>query len=113
MPLALPLESNLLNPGGDLGPTILLPSLSNFGGSVNEVLDLRRAVDERLLCAERRATAALGSYHVPESECGEVRVVNVGTWTRRRRRPTAFWSVCKSAIICANCRLSVGDILRL
>jgi hypothetical protein len=23
---------------------------------------------------------------------------------------TAFWSVCKSAIICANCRLSVEDI---
>ena len=39
-------------------------------------------------------------------ECGDV-------WTRRRRRPTAFWSVCKSAIICANCRLSVADILRL
>jgi hypothetical protein len=78
LPLTLPLESNLLNPGGDLGPTILLPSLSNFGGSVNEVLDLRCTVDERVLCAERRATAALGSYHVPESECGEVRVVECG-----------------------------------
>jgi hypothetical protein len=35
-------------------------------------------VDERVLCAERRATAALGSYHVPKSECGEVRVVESG-----------------------------------
>jgi len=58
----LPLESSLLNPGGDLGPTILLPSLSNLGGSGSEVLDLRRVVDERVLCAERRAMAALGSY---------------------------------------------------
>jgi hypothetical protein len=75
--LKLPLESSLLKAGGDFGPTILLPSLSNFGGLGNEVLDAR-VVDERFLCAERRVTAALGSYHVPESECGEVRVVECG-----------------------------------
>lgn len=35
-------------------------------------------MDERALCAERRAMAALGSYHVPVSECGEVRAVECG-----------------------------------
>jgi hypothetical protein len=77
-PLKYPLESTLLNPGGDLGPIILLPSLSNLGGSGSEVLDLPCLVDERALCAERRAMAALGSYHVPVSECGEVRAVECG-----------------------------------
>jgi hypothetical protein len=78
LPKKLPPESSLVNPGGDLGPTILLPSLSNLGGSGSEVLDLLCVVDARVLCAERRAMAALGSYHVPMLECGEVRAVGCG-----------------------------------
>jgi hypothetical protein len=71
LPLKLPLESRLLSLARVLVVTILLPSLSNFGCSGKEVLDPRRVVEERVLCAERRAMAALGSFHISESECGE------------------------------------------